>query len=666
MPQQEQEYEYGEIDSRKVVLAILALLVIVAAVIIVVYLFTDRTNASTGTGTAVIAPERIKQISDEISDDVLDTIRAEVLADMVAQSVEQELTSEKIYEVISEPGSEVKQLAKKEIRSVVSKMISKHGIGKGTSSGNVFTEKQKAQIKQMIGQAITGALSSIDVNRTLSEEEKRNLTEQIKQQLSAYLQSQIQNSKAQLTEQDLERIKNSLDVEKLVQSAAKSATGQQIDKLTENIVERVKKSIKPSSDHDLTQAQAKKLQDKILKKASKKLLNEADKLTKKIKLVKTSVNELTAQIKELKALNEEKTADISTMQADILEINRLITEINSVTEKLTKSITVADKNLEKVTGDRSKLKSEKVSTANMTIAEFVDVLAGNDQVYTGAIQELDQLVDQLKEENKNQDTAFEKSVKELEQSLNKNGDELEQFKAQQEKQGEDFEQFRSQQEKKDEERNKQAQEQNSQLKDQDAKQEQLLKEEQKERKEADDKLQSQADATDQLIGDKDSAGKIEGDTIFEKIGSIVKILSADGLDGLIQALQNIGGAKTLEEGVTNIHTDLTDARTRVGELEKEKWYSDITLLAEASAENTGAYFYQESGSAYVYQIPLVTDLDKISLDDPDTAVVIDFKKPDKLPSNAAFSTNGNNLLITFTNKPTRNIEIVSIHVYKQK
>lgn len=656
MQQQECEYEYGEIDRRKVALAVLALLVIVAAIIIAIYLFTDKTKASTGIGTAAIAPERIKQISDEISGDILDTIRTEILADMVSQSVEKELTAEKIYEVITEPGSDVKELAKKEIRSVVIKLLSEQGIGKEKSSADVFTEKQKAEIRKMIDQALTGTLASVDVNRALSEEEKNSLAKQLRQQLSSYLQSQIQHSTAQLTKQDIEKIKNSLQIEKLVQTAAQSATHKQIDKLTDNILARLKKSMKSFAKNYLTQAQAKKLQEKILKKAGKTLVEKTEELAEKIKLVKTSVNELTTRIQELKALNDEKTADLSTMQADIQEINRLILEINSVTKELTESITVSNKNLEKVTGNGSKLQSEKVSTTNLTVAEFVDVLAGNDQVYTGAIQELDKLVDQLKEENKNQDTAFEKSVKELEQSLSKNGEDLEQFKAQQEKRDEEWNKQMQQQ----------TQEQGSQLKDQADKQEQLLKEEQKERKDADNKLQSQVDETNQLIGDKDSAGKIEGDTIFEKIGSVVKILSTDGLDGLISALKNIGGAKTLEEGVTNIHTDLTDARTRVGELEKEKWYSDITLLAEASAENAGSYFYQESGSAYVYQIPLVMEQDKINLDESDTVIVIDFKRPDKLPSNAAFSTNGNNLLITFTNKPTRNIEILSIHVYKQK
>ncbi len=116
----------------------------------------------------------------------------------------------------------------------------------------------------------------------------------------------------------------------------------------------------------------------------------------------------------------------------------------------------------------------------------------------------------------------------------------------------------------------------------------------------------------------------------------------------------------------NLHTDLTDARARVEELEKEKWLSDIVLLAEPQQEGVSGYTYQESGSAYVYQIPLVTESDKIRLEDDDTSVVITFKKPGRLPSHAALSTNGNALCISFANRPSRNIEIVSIHVYKEK
>jgi DNA-binding beta-propeller fold protein YncE len=116
----------------------------------------------------------------------------------------------------------------------------------------------------------------------------------------------------------------------------------------------------------------------------------------------------------------------------------------------------------------------------------------------------------------------------------------------------------------------------------------------------------------------------------------------------------------------NLHTDLQDARSRVGELEKEKWLSNITLLAEPYQEGSSGYTYQESGSAYVYQIPLVTDADQIALSDDDTAIVIHFTQPGRLPSNAALSTSGNNLLVSFANKPTRRIDITSIHVYKEK
>ena len=169
-----------------------------------------------------------------------------------------------------------------------------------------------------------------------------------------------------------------------------------------------------------------------------------------------------------------------------------------------------------------------------------------------------------------------------------------------------------------------------------------------------------------MIGDAEDAGKVEGDTIFQKIGSIIKILSKDGISGLFEALQGIGGAETVEEGMENLHSGVTDAQSRVGELEKEKWLSNITLLAQPQQEGASGYMYQESGSAYVYQIPLVTEEDPIRLEDEDTSIVVEFKKPGRLPSNVALSTSGNALLLSFANKPTRNIDIVSIHVYKEK
>ena len=62
-------------------------------------------------------------------------------------------------------------------------------------------------------------------------------------------------------------------------------------------------------------------------------------------------------------------------------------------------------------------------------------------------------------------------------------------------------------------------------------------------------------------------------------------------------MQSIGGAQTVEEGMDSLNTGLTDARARVGELEKEKWLSNLTLLAQPQQEGGTGYAYQESGSA---------------------------------------------------------------------
>ncbi len=660
---QQEEFEYGEIDRKKVALVVIGIVIALLAVFLAVYLFTDRTDAAIGgSNVAVIAPERIEQISEEVSGQVLEKLRTEILAQLVSQSIEEELSADRVYEVLKDKEVEFGQLSRREIKNIVLKILSKQGIGVHTGDGDttsVFTKKQETQIREVVEKTLKDSLAHRDVNQVLSETEKTQLLEQLKQELSSFLQTQIQNSCAGMTQQDFETMKTALQQTKLAGSAVPFASQQQIDKLQETMLKRVQETIRtPVKGKDyLTDAEVKAIQEKVLKKAKNVLSKNVDALTGKVKNVKDSVKKLSEQVKKLKALAKERDVEITKIQTCIQEIQDSITGIYTITTDLSSAITITGNDLEKVSGSGSEIQSAKVLTENMTIAQFVDVLAGNDKLYTSAIQELDQLVKQLIEKNITQDASFEKAVKELEQSIDENEGVLAQVKDQLEQKEQQLMQQIKQL----------SEEQGENLKEQASAQEKQAEEEQEARKDADEKLQSQIDDTNQVIGEKESAGKIEGDTIFEKIGTIVKILSSDGLEGLRNALNGVDGAQTLDEGINNIHTDLTDTKARVTELEKEKWFSNLTLLANdgLESETTKGYACQESGSGYAYQIPLVSEQDQILLDKEDTAIVVEFKQPQRLPSNALFATNGNNLVISFTNKPTRNIEIVSIHVYQE-
>lgn len=638
-----QKQQPGNIDRKNLAFLAGGILIMAAAVILAVYLFTDKTNASTETGDAVkITPDRIEQISDEVSEQVLKTLSADILADMVGAAVSEELSKDKIYEIISKDGVNAVAVGEEELRGLLSEMLSEPGI-----TGGVLTDDQKQYIKETVERALKDLLNGVSVSQLLTEAEKRQLTEQLKRDLSDMLKNQMHNSTLRLTDQELERIKKSLNLESLMKSAVSQETKQQLEKLQANIIANVKKSVKtPVKGVDyFTASDIKSIQEKVLKAANSELLKQIESLTLKINDVKSSVNTLTTQVKELKKLDKEKSAGLEKLQSSIVQINQSIRHINNVTKQLTDAVTVSGGNLERVTGSGSDIRSENVSAKDLTIAEFVDVLAGNDQIYTGAIQDLAKIVKDLKDENKRQDESFDRSLKELENSLDSNGKALEDTKAALEKSDQDI---KSELDQKSEDLQKK------------------LAEEQKERKDADDKLQKQADAADELTGNPKEADGVKGDTIFQKIGSIVKILSSDGIEGLFAALKEIGGAQTVEEGMENLNTDLLDARTRVGKLEKEKWLSDITLTAKSAQEDAAGFTYQESGSSYVYQIPVVSEEDGIDLSEDDTAIVVEFRQPGKLPSNVALSTSGNMLLITFTNRPARDIKITTIHVYKEK
>lgn len=643
MEQNENQYDETETDRRKAAFLIGGLLVILSAVILVIYLFTDRTRASTGEGEAVrITPERIQQIADDVSDRVLDTMCTDILSDQIQKAVSKELTKEKIYEILSDGDVTVTAIGEDELRDVIAAMLEEAGI----SGEGVLTDAQKEYVRHAVKDALQDISDSISVSQLLTEEERQRLEDRLKRELSETIRVQIQGSTNQLTGPEIEKLKQSLNVERLIQGEVSKITKQQMEALKSGIITSVKKSIKtPVKGVDyFTDADIKKIQKKVLQAANKELLDQVGQLTAQISEVKSLVHTLDGQVKELKKLDQEKTADMTKLQESITKINESIQNIYAVTRQLTQAITVSGSNLEQVTGSGSEIQSARVPADNLTIAQFVDILAGNDRVYTGAVQELNRIVKDLREENSRQDDNFDKAVKELEHSLDDNGKDLEDTKAALEKSDQELK---------------------NQIDQQAQDMEKKLQDEEKARKEADEKLKEQADAADAQTGDPKDAGKIEGDTIFQKIGSIVKILSKDGISGLLEALQQIGGAETVEEGMENLHTDLQDARARVSELEKEKWLSNITLLAEPQQDGVSGYTYQESGSAYVYQIPLLNEQDQIQLEDMDTSIVVEFKKPGKLPSNVALSTSGNMLLISFANRPARNIDIVSIHVYKE-
>ncbi|KAI4452449.1 hypothetical protein C823_007033 [Eubacterium plexicaudatum ASF492] len=100
---EQNENQYEQLDRTKIAFLIGGLLIILAAIILVIWLFTDRTNASTGEGEAVrITPDRIREISADVSEQVLDTLETEILADRIQKAVSEQLKGEKIYEILSD------------------------------------------------------------------------------------------------------------------------------------------------------------------------------------------------------------------------------------------------------------------------------------------------------------------------------------------------------------------------------------------------------------------------------------------------------------------------------------------------------------------------------------------------------------------------------------
>ena len=173
MEQNENQYdEIAEIDRKKVILFLIGgLAVILAAVILVIYLFADRTKASTGEGEAIrITPERVQQISDDVSKQVLDTLRRNVLTDQIHKAVSEQLKGEKIYEILSDGDVTVTAIGDDELRDVIAVLLEDIGI----SGDGILTEEQKKYIRIAVDKALQDALAQISVSQLLTEEERQD------------------------------------------------------------------------------------------------------------------------------------------------------------------------------------------------------------------------------------------------------------------------------------------------------------------------------------------------------------------------------------------------------------------------------------------------------------------------------------------------------------
>ena len=358
-PQSENENQYEDyeaINRKKAAFLLAGVLVILAAVILAFWLFSDKTNASTGEGESIrITPDRIEQISNDVSEQVLDTLRTDILSDMIGDAVTKELTKDKIYEIAADHGIEVIAIGDEDLRAVLADIIEQMDI----SGDGVLTKQQKEYIRRAVRQALQEALAQMDISNGLSGEAKQQLEDQLRTELSDTVKNQLQNGTYQLTDQDLERLKRSLDLQSLVNNTVSTVTKQQMEKMKSDVIAEVKKNVKtPVKGKDyFTDADIKTIQNKVLSAANKELTKQIQSLTSKISEVQSSVRTLTGQVSELKTLDKKKSSDISKLQTSITKIHTSIAHINEITKQLTAAVTVSGSNLEKVTGSGSDIRS---------------------------------------------------------------------------------------------------------------------------------------------------------------------------------------------------------------------------------------------------------------------------------------------------------------------
>lgn len=387
---------------------IYAIGVVMLALVLVCTFTIGRTTGQ----KSVLADTFIDNVSAKTISEMEDELAAGISQVMIREAVETQLSSEAIKEMIRQNiGNAITEEQLNTITETVLSEISSSVVK--TVPQDYLTDNQRAEVKKMISEAVTENLGDADVD-SITEEDIKSVKEQIYESLkgtvSSMIQENIKNYSYTLSESDIENITNKINVEDVVKKVVEEETvvsEADLSKLQQDITANIKDSIRtPVAGVDyLTASEVTAIEDSAAKKASQTVSTELTGVKNNLNTVQTSVSSMNSQISTLSAKvqslenaggNSVSDQDVQDLKNAVATINRNISDINTAAGALAGKVDITNGYLRRITANNGSIdEAEVVDTSGMSIAEFVNVLAGNDIEYTTAINQLYSYVTQL-------------------------------------------------------------------------------------------------------------------------------------------------------------------------------------------------------------------------------------------------------------------------------
>lgn len=371
---------------------------------------------------AIIAEAFVKEMSDDITTQTLDSLQNEMSTEMVEQLINQILTEEKMNQLVTDSMSKQLKEGDSNELTVILKEYIKEQVKRYTS---VFTKEQTEAIQNMIQDTLYLELNNLEVNN-ISDALMAKIEANIRKSFTGELKQYIDDSIATM---DLTTLKERLNIEAVVNqviSDQKIIDQSDITALKETILQELEKSTEtPKKGIDyFTEEDIRSIEEGAadiavnqINSALTVIKEDVSTLKSNVSSIESSINSLNSQLTALKGTGSE-TFSLADAQNSITTINTSITEINSTVETIGNAINVHNSWLHRVTAKNGTIDSvENVDTSNMTIAEFVGILSGNQKEYTTAIQQLNIMLLDLEKELADTNATFSQQIATVNQSI---------------------------------------------------------------------------------------------------------------------------------------------------------------------------------------------------------------------------------------------------------
>lgn len=438
-----------------------------AVIILVTFIVGQNTGQR-----AVLAEAFVDRVSNKVTDQLDSDVTSQIADKVMTEKMDSVITPEYIKQLLDENvggalSDEQKVQVQKQIKESVTQVLTT-----SAADERFLSDEQQAQVKKMIKSAISTRLANKDVNSltdadidSLRADIEADLGETLKDSLTTMLGStDITFSKG-----TLDKIEKSLNVTSVVKEVLKNSDTvvkeKELKTIQNDIVKTVQQSVKtPVKGTDyMTADEIASIESGAASKAADKVSGDISSvktsvatLESNVNLLQTQISTLSSQIKDNTSksdtsleqkidqskqdsdkkiddtknelnqkINDESKKNAAALQASVLNINQSITTINETANELGGKIDVRNSFLRRITSQNGSIsKAEVVDTSNMSIAEYVGVISGNEKEYTSAINQLAYLVDQIDKKIGENFKSLSKECASLSASIDANGDNI--------------------------------------------------------------------------------------------------------------------------------------------------------------------------------------------------------------------------------------------------